>query len=88
VSRATTRGIGAERPRDEARVAARNVSTRYLALIVGLLVLPTSGTLAVMVYALTFLCFGVGPAERRFCIPEVLTLSSRPPLVATARERA
>ena len=44
MSRATTHAIGAEPPLDEARVVARNVSTRYLALIVemivGLLVLP------------------------------------------------
>ena len=43
---------------------------------------------AVMVYAITFLRFGVSPAERRFCVSEFLTLSRRPRLVATASERA
>ena len=43
---------------------------------------------AVMVYAITFLRFGVSPAERRFCVAEFLTWSRRPRLVATASERA
>jgi O-antigen/teichoic acid export membrane protein len=43
---------------------------------------------ALAVYAMTFLRFGVSPAERRFCLSLALTLTGRPRLAETASEGA
>jgi O-antigen/teichoic acid export membrane protein len=53
--------------------------------------LPAVGAeacVAIVVYAITFMRFGVSQAERRFCISQVLALAGRPRLVATASEGA
>ena len=43
------------------------------------------GVVAIMVYAITFLRFGVSPAERRFCVSQASTLIGRPRLVRRRR---